>query len=263
MRQRRPYVNHEKARRVLKSALSSDGPHLVTVHAKGGKGKSTLLKWIEDQCRAQSISCAAVTFRELKGCDGFQVLDALARKMPECKFERYQLKVREYLGSSGASVTFQNVNMENSQVSGIQAISADPVRRRYILSQLSAAWFQDVRDFAGTDDASRVVLMLDTIEAAGDEVKTWVGDILQPLHELTNIVLIVAGQEKVGVDKAHWADCCCELELPDSLEYRFWLEYAKGTGALQWITERALQHYHEVFGGDPLRMVEICDLETQ
>ena len=260
MRQRRPYVNHDEARQVLSRALAADGPRLITVRADSGKGKSTLLSWFEDECQSQDTPCASLTFREVRSFDAFQVLDALAQKLKGCKFKEYQKRVREHMGAAGAAVTIQNVTLDGSQISGIQAIASDPTRRRYVLAQLTDAWLADVNAFAAR--RRRVVLMLDTFEEASDEVKMWLGNALQSLRETTNVLLLVAGREKVTVDAARWGDECCELELPAELEYHWWREYAEGTGALGELGEKMLQRYHKKFRGDPKMMSILCDPET-
>ena len=266
MRQRRPYVNHEEARRVLNSTLTSAGPRLITIRADSGKGKFTLLSWFEDQCRAQNIACAMLTFREVKSFDGFQVLDALARKLKPCAFAEYRKGIGELLSSVGASVTIQNVTLEGSQISGIQAIGSDPVRKRHILARLSESWFADVEAFAAARTAARrhhVVVILDTFEEASEEVKVWLQDALQIVREKANVVLVVAGCSKVEVDAARWGDDCCQLELPPAFEYHFWREYAAGTGALDVWGEEHLHRLHKTFRGDPKMMSLLCDVEAR
>ena len=266
MRQRRPHVNHEEAKRVLSSTLTSDGPRLITIRADSGKGKSTLLSWFEDECRAQGIACATLTFREVKSFDGFQVLDALARKLKPCAFAEYQKGIGGLLSSAGASVTIQNVTLEGSQISGIQAISSDPVRKRHFLARLSENWFADTDAFAATQTAARtrrVVVVLDTFEEASNEVKVWLEDAMQIARERASVVLVVAGREKIAVDVARREGECCHLELPAEFEYRFWREYALGTGALAVWGEEHLQRLHKTFRGDPQMMSVLCDVEAR
>jgi hypothetical protein len=265
MRQRRPYVNHDEARRVLSSTLASDGPRLITIRADSGKGKSTLLSWFEDQCRAKTVPCAMLTFREVKSFDGFLVLEALARRLKPCPFDEYQKGIGELLASAGASVTIQNVTLEGSQISGIQAIGSDPVRKRHILARLSESWFADVEAFAAEQTAARahrVVVILDTFEEASDEVKVWLEDALQIVREKANVSLVVAGQKRIEVDAARWCEECRELELPAKFEYCFWREYAAGTGALEVWGEEHLQRLHKIHHGDPQMMSVLCDVEA-
>ena len=266
MRQRRPHVNHNEAKQVLSSTLTSDGPRLITIRADSGKGKSTLLSWFEDECRAQSITCAMLTFREVKSFDGYQVLDAFARKLTPCAYAEYQKGIGELLSSAGASVTIQNVSLEGSQISGIQAIGSDPVRKRHVLARLSEGWFADADAFAATQTAARtrrVVVILDTFEEASNEVKVWLEDALQIVREKANVVLVVAGREKIAVDAARREGECCHLELPAEFEYRFWREYAERTGALRLFDETALRQWHQRWHGDPKAMSDLCDLEVQ
>lgn len=263
MRQQRPYVNHNDIRRILSNTLLKDGPRLVTIRAASGKGKSTLLSWFEDQCSLQEIACVSLTFREVRSFDGFQVLGALTRKLKVCAFDEYKQNLSELLASTGASVTIQNINLEGSQISGIQAIGSDPVRKRYILGRLSESWFSDLDQFAITKlDPHRVIVVLDTFEEASDDAKAWLDEAVQLLRERINIVLVIAGQEKIHVDLARWKDECRQLELPAELEYRWWREYAAGTGALDKLGEAVLRQYHQKFRGDPYMMSQLCDLET-
>jgi hypothetical protein len=248
----------------LNDTLTDGGPRLVTIRADSGKGKSTLLSWFEDQCRRRKVACASLTFREVRSFDSFQVLDAIARKLKSCTFEDYKRGINTLLASVGASVTIQNVTLEGSQISGIQAIGSDPVRKRHVLARLSENWFEDLEAFASANQAGarRVVVLLDTFEEASDDVKFWLEDALQILRERANVVLVVAGRGKIQVDTAQWGEECCQLELPSELEYHFWREYAEGTGALEKLGEGVLQQYHQRFHGDPYMMSQLCDLEA-
>jgi hypothetical protein len=264
MRQNCPYVDHNRAREILMDALLRGCPRLVTVRANGGKGKTTLMSWFEDQCHANGVPCASMTFREAKTYNAFQILDALTDKLGQAQFPRYRKAMDKFLAGSKASMPIQDVTVENPYIGGIQALAADPALRHFVLARLTDYWFADINGFAktlGSLSVMPIAILLDTLEDARSEVRAWIaGEVFQGLREADRMLLIVAGREKIHVDSTHWGYDCCELTLPDSLEYSSWFEYASETGALDILSEEVLRQYHQKWGGDPYVMSQLCDL---
>jgi hypothetical protein len=251
----RPYVDHKPPREAFRAALEGKLPHVLTVRAASGKGKSTLIGSFRQECKERGVPVGLLDFRALRGSDTFVVIGSIRYFLRVLDFPLYDASVAEYLKTPSPGVTLEDVHLTASNLGSITA--GDPQRRRVVLSRLTDALLHDLEACCAKHCA---VLLADTFEQADDEAKAWLtGQVVAGACDVTGLITVVAGQATPQIDPAHWQGIYRHFDLPTGLTWDDWQEYAQAVGALSVLTESTLRRYHEHYQGDPKFMCQICD----
>jgi len=251
----RPYVDHWKPRRAFQAALESGLPRVLTVCAASGKGKSTMLGRFQQQCKDCGVHTALLDFKSLRGRDAFTLLGLVRYYLRAMNFSAYDTALKDYLNAPSPGVTLANVQITSSHLGDI--IAGDLHRRAMVLSRLTDGLLSDLEASCAQ---CRIVLLVDTFEQADDEVKAWLnGQIVAGAFDISGLVVVVTGKEIPPIDQSLRRGIYYHCELPTMLTFDDWLEYARGTGALNHLGANTLRHYHVHYQGDPVAMCMICD----
>jgi hypothetical protein len=122
-----------------------------------------------------------------------------------------------------------NVTIEKNWILGKQeieiALTGDDKTRPFLLDTLHEAFFQDLRAID-----RKVVLILDTFNAAGEELKQWIGgEFLAAVVHSPNVVAVIAGQI-VPKPSVEWMDDFEHRKLESIRDVDAWHECAQRAG---------------------------------
>jgi hypothetical protein len=105
-----------------------------------------------------------------------------------------------------------------------------------------------------------MVFLWDACEQASQEVTDWLtAYFMIGTCDIPQLITVVSGQKIPLFESVYWYEKLESFELPSSLAWEDWLEYAEKSGALSKLNEETLHLYHRHHKGDPSIMCLVCD----
>ncbi len=252
---RRPYINHFQQRNAFKKALNKGLPRLLTIRAGSGKGKSTYIGWAKEECEALNVPVALIDLKAVGQGDVTSVLLLMRHLFRRFRFEVFDAEMAQYTNTRSPSITLRDVHLKESIIGDI--IAENPRQRRLIENRLTNALLQDLEIACQHE---RFVCLWDAFEQSSSEIGTWLATHFSlGACDIPQLITVVAGQNIPSLSPAHGRDKFMSFDLPTSLSWDDWYEYAGEIGALNFINEDVLQRYHKHYHGDPNSMCLICD----
>jgi len=213
--------------------------HILLISAASGMGKSWLLLKFRELARNRPV--ASVNLRDpLTPKD---ILEAFVDDLGRSSFPTYEDALQRLPGVG--QVVIRDVKMEDSRLS---LTHESDVERRNILTR---TFFDDL-----TRLDQIVVLILDTYEAASDEVKHWLSSfVLSRVRGRRNLILVIAGQRvpELDVEIEEWSlrHDMEPLDRESVAEYVRQKQVTPSDGELDWIMAMT--------GGLPLAVATAVD----
>jgi hypothetical protein len=243
-------VDREQERRLFRQMLAGEASaHILLIQAEGGMGKTELMKTFWTECeplQGASPARARLNFRDASLSAVGVVLAELCNQLGATRFERFHAEADAYAKAAGIHI--EQSTLYASQIDATLG-KLDPEQRQMRRLMLTDAFFSDlVRTHAGTPS----VLLLDTFEAAPEEVQEWLaGPFLGRVRPHRWLVVVVAGRRSPAVD-IDWEDWRMHHTL-QPLNREHIGEYLRRVELS--LSEHDVNLIYELTDGNPLELV--------
>jgi hypothetical protein len=201
---------------------------ILLIEAPAKFGKSELLTHFADTCPKDRVLIRIDLQAAQTGiADVFwRVRDSLRKE----HFPNFEAKVRSIIDPASVNIS-NNVLIGHTEIQ--LAISGDEQQRQFRVMALFESLVNDLRSIDRP-----LVMLFDTFNAAGNELKNWlVGAFLTAVAETPNVVAVIAGQT-VPSRSFEWQDYCCDIcRLPPIVDVDIWHAFVQ---ELKWPFSRAV-----------------------
>ena len=204
----------ERFEKVITGQVSEQ---ILLIQAPSGFGKSTLLRRFKHECQEKKFLVVPIP---LKGADiGLPFLfDCVFQELGQKYFPNFTEKLEPMVG--------RGVNISKNWTFGLQqieiALNVDEATRKYHLMELQQSFFLDLSGISG-----RIVFLIDTFESAPKETQNWIeSELLRATMRISNLSVVVAGQNIPDSTNIHWGDFCKCLNLQPIEDDEAWYKFA-------------------------------------
>jgi hypothetical protein len=222
---------------------------ILLIQAPSGFGKSTLLRRFKHECQEKKFLVVPIP---LKGADiGLPFLfDCVFQELGQEYFPNFAEKLEPMVG--------RGVNISKNWTFGRQqieiALNVDEATRKYHLMELQQSFFLDLSRIIG-----RIVFLIDTFEAAPKEIQNWIeSELLRATMRISNLSVVVAGQNIPDSTNIHWGDLCECLNLQPIEDDEAWYKFA--TDIDLPLEREAIKAIARLLKGKPLDITTAFDL---
>jgi len=169
-------------------------------------------------------------------------------------FKTFDAEMDRYNHESSPSITLTDIHLSSASIGNI--IAENPNQRPLIINSLTTIFLQDLNTIC---QQHPFVFLWDAFEQASQEVKEWLTEsFIFGVCDIPQVITVVSGQNVPLFKSIHWYDKFTSFELPSSLTWEDWLEYAEKIGALD-MNKKDLHRHHKYYNGDPGTMCIVCD----
>jgi hypothetical protein len=223
-----PVLNREEEKQAFREMISCQCPQrLMLISGDRGQGKSYLLRELQQTAAGEGLQSLSFDFKEM-ALDHREILERLRKALSDIPFPSYET-CRDRL----------------SCLAEAPSAAERTARRRELTTEFLSDWGR-------TLDAPRIVLVFDSYEHAGREVRIWLEqEFLAEFADVSESVMVVSGREVP--DKSQW-EWAIHFHLEGLKSSRYWREFTQFLGS--YIPDETLDAFHNAFEGRPLEMVK-------
>lgn len=221
----------------------------IIIESKSGKGKTSLLKYLIQQCGV-NIPCIYFDFKtedftsEIDFTD--QIIYSLTRFYNELNFSSYESCLQNYYEMSNSEIIIKNVEVIQSKVGNIT--TSNDVAPRIIPKVATAFW----NDYNSALKDRKIILLLDSFEQAPNSIHNWIVRYLLKADLKDNqLYVIIAGQE--GAFSSYGTDFndTKKYLLPDSYSLEDWHKFGE---QIHIIDRNYVDRCFNYYNGEPFNM---------
>lgn len=220
----KPFANRGAEVRLFRQVVLGESPaRILLIEGPSSMGKTKLMQQFRRTCPPE-VGCVQIDLKTMDlGLPSF--FDQVCHGLEAVSFGRFWQELR---GFCSGSVNFAGAQFTGSSNQIEVALSVDEQTQRYRLVQLQKAFFEDL-----ADSPQRLVLIMDTFQAAPSELQTWIGGALcQAVAEdrLPNVAVAIAGQTVPDSNNIIWEEICEHRRLKPIHEVAEWQKVAQDLG---------------------------------
>lgn len=221
----------------------------IIIESKSGKGKTSLLKYFIQQCKAD-IPCIYFDFKteDFKSEIDFtdQIIYYLTKFYNNITFNSYEKCLQDYYELSNKEIIIKNVKVIQSSVGAITASNDMALR---IIPKVAIAFWNDY-NFALSD--KKIVLLLDSFEQAPHSIHNWVFRYLLKTDLRKNqFYIIIAGQDGAFNNFATYSNDIKKYCLPDNYSLENWYKFGE---EIRIIDKNYIERCFNYYKGEPFYM---------
>ncbi len=195
-------------------------PRILLIEAPSGVGKTDLLAQFTRECDTNALVAKVDLKAAERGVAYF--FWRIREDLGHAHFGQFASAIHRI-------VYGPNVTIEKNWILGKQeieiALTGDDKTRPFLLDALHEAFFHDLRAID-----RKLVLILDTFNAAGEELRKWIGgEFLAAVIHSPNVIVVIAGQN-VPTPSVEWMDDFAHRKLESIRDVDAWHECAQRAG---------------------------------
>lgn len=222
----------------------------IMITSKSGKGKTSLLKYLVEQCRPNNIPVVYFDFKFIDLTSELDFLDQIIYNLKtfyeSLEFKKYNNCINEFYNKCNNNIIIKNVKVTRSSIGNIT--TPNHITSSFMTKAASAFW-EDYNDILAQ---TKIIFVFDSYEETSEEIRKWVNRFLlqRNLHR-NQLYIVVASLEEVFEHTDIFFDDIKQYFLPDRYELEEWYKFGEEIHILDTsIIERCYSYYD----GEPFRM---------
>lgn len=223
---------------------------ILLIRAKGGMGKSILLREYMQRCPKQTLT-VIVDFKN-KGIGLAELISRICDRLGRDQLPNLMATIGRF--TIPTSVNIADNSMQGQTDIDIALMGQDEETREFRRTALATALFDDIKTLG------QIVFIFDTFEHCDDVVKEWLlTSLICRFPDVKNVVGVIAGR-KIPDPTLEWIDASREITL-QGIANRYWHIYAQALGlkkSAEWING-----YCTALNGHPLSVAQKLESEAQ
>lgn len=222
----------------------------IIITSKSGKGKTSLLKYLAEQCEINNIPVIYFDFKVLDLTSELDFIDQIIYNLENyfgnLEFSKYNNYISEYYAKNSSDIIIKNVKVIQSSIGNIA--TPNRMASTFIAKATSAFW----SDFNDTLGNQKIFLVLDSCEQMSDEIYKWLHRFLLQKKMCKNqLYVVIAGSDTMFPLNGTFSHDIKQYCLPDRYELAEWYKFAEQIHISDKnIIERCFNYYK----GEPFNM---------
>ena len=222
----------------------------IVIASKSGKGKTSLIEYLKEQCQPHNIPAICFDFKFNELVSELDLIDHIIyylKDIYDCiNFEEYDNYISEYYEKGNSNIIIKKVKIIQSKVGNIT--TPEHIAPHFITKATSAFW----RDFDNMLSNKKIFLIFDSYEVAPDEIRKWIDRfILQKNLSKNRLFIILATIENKFFFNSMLSHDIQQYFLPDYYELQDWYRFGEEIHIPDTsIIDKYFNYYH----GEPFKM---------
>lgn len=222
----------------------------IIITAKSGKGKTSLLKYLAEQCLLNNIPTIYLDFKFLDITSELDFIDQLIYSLESfdenLRFEKYDTCIQEYYNKNGNEIIFKNIKVIQSNIGNIT--TPEHMAPNFIAKATSAFWF----DYNKMLAKKKIILMLDSYEQTSEEMRKWINRfLLQRDLNRTDLYIIIASLDVAFYFNDIFFEDTKQYLLPERYELEEWFKFGK---QINIFDTSIIKRCFNCYNGEPFKM---------
>lgn len=246
-------VDNKEIRNLFNKILNCSDPiqiRKIIIEAKSGKGKTSLLKYLREQCNLYKTICLYIDFKTEDFDSEFRFIDRIIYKLKnhiaQLHFPHYSSCINKYIHVGEQNIIFEKIQVKNSSMGNITL----PNRiSNYCTGEVTSEFWKDYNDYLSD---KKIILLLDSVESAPKTICNWIVEYLITSDLSSNqLYIIVAGQEKTFIKFNSLDNDLKRFYLPNTYPLDEWYKFGE---QIHIIDKSYVERCFNCYKGEPFNM---------
>lgn len=221
----------------------------IIITSKSGKGKTSLLKYLVEQCEVNNIPVIYFDFKILDLTSELDFIDQIIYNLKDyfenLEFQEYNHYINEYYAKSD-EIIIKNVKVIQSSIGNIA--TPNHMASTFIAKATSVFW----SDFDNTLGNQKIFLVLDSCEQMSDEICKWLRRFLLRKKMCKNqLYVVIAGSDTMSPLNDTFSHDIKQYCLPDRYELAEWYKFAE---QIHILDKNIIERCFNCYKGEPFNM---------
>lgn len=246
-------VNNQNIKNHFSDILYSKNPlkvRKIMITSKSGKGKTSLLKYLVEQCRPNNIPIVHFDFKFIDLVSELDFIDQIIYNLESfyegLEFEKYNNCINEYYNKCKNDIIIKNVKVTQSNIGNIT--TPNHIKPSFMTKVASAFW-EDYNDILGQ---TKIFFVFDSYEKTSKEIRNWINRFLLQRNLYKNqLYIVVASLEEVFEHKNIFLDDIKQYNLPNRYELKEWYKFGE---EIHISDTSIIERCYSCYDGEPFNM---------